>query len=117
VSSKQNWTGWFWRDLLHFLVNRVEVNVASDQVRPIFNTIRPGDHHGIHAEGDHGVLTFRKYYQSWVDQVAEDAQCRTSHRDDPRRSKEAHTAWILQAVRCRRNMPHVLYSSAFHICK
>jgi aminopyrrolnitrin oxygenase len=66
-------TGRFWRDLLHFLVNRFETNVASDQVLPIFNTIRPGDHHGIYVEGDHGVLTFRKYYQSWVDRVAEDA--------------------------------------------
>jgi len=63
-------TGRFWRDLLHFLVNRVEVNVASDQVLPIFNTIRPGDHDGICVDGDHGVLTFREYYQSWVDRVA-----------------------------------------------
>lgn len=66
-------TGRIWRDLLHLLVNRVEVNVASDQVLPIFNAIRPGDHHGIYVDGDHGVLTFRKYYQSWVDRVAEDA--------------------------------------------
>src|SRR5262249_38469437 len=57
-------TGRFWRDLLHFLVNRVEVNAASDQVLPIFNTVRPGDHDGIHVDGDHGVLTFRRYYQS-----------------------------------------------------
>ncbi len=66
-------TGRFWRDLLHFLVNRVEVNLASDQVLPVLNTARPGDHHGICVDGDHGVLTFRRYYQSWVDRVAEDA--------------------------------------------
>jgi len=63
-------TGRFWRDLLHFLVNRVEVNVASNQILPIFDTIRPGDHDGICVDGDHGVLTFRAYYQSWVDRVA-----------------------------------------------
>jgi aminopyrrolnitrin oxygenase len=66
-------TGRFCRDLLRFLVNRVEANIASGQVLPIFNTIRPGDHHGIHVDGDHGVLTFRKHYQSWVDRGAEDA--------------------------------------------
>lgn len=65
--------GRFWRDLLRFLVNRVEVTAASDHVLPILNTIRPGDHNGIYVEGDHGVQTFRKYYQSWVDRVAEHA--------------------------------------------
>jgi nitrite reductase/ring-hydroxylating ferredoxin subunit len=65
-------TGRFFRDLLHFLVNQVEVKVASDQDLPIFNTIRPADQHGIYVDGDHGVRRFRKYYQSWVDRVSED---------------------------------------------
>jgi hypothetical protein len=62
-------TGRFFRDLRSFLVNRAEVTFASDQDLPIFDTIRPGDHHGIYFDGDHGVLKFRKYYQSWVDRV------------------------------------------------
>jgi len=63
-------TGRFWRDLRSFLANRAEVTFASDQDLPIFDTIRPGDHHGIYVEGDRGVLKFRKYYQSWVDRAA-----------------------------------------------
>ncbi|MEV0134045.1 Rieske 2Fe-2S domain-containing protein [Dactylosporangium sp. NPDC050688] len=63
-------SGRYWRDLWHYLVNRIEVTVASNQDLPIFDTIRPGDHHGIYVEGDHGVRRFRRYYQEWVDRAA-----------------------------------------------
>jgi nitrite reductase/ring-hydroxylating ferredoxin subunit len=66
-------TGRFWRDLRHYLVNRIEITFASNQDLPIFDTIRPGDSHGIYLESDHGVLRFRKHYQSWVERVVADA--------------------------------------------
>jgi aminopyrrolnitrin oxygenase len=61
------------RGLRRYLVNRAEITFASNQDLPIFNTIEPGDNHGIYLESDRGVLRFRKYYQSWVDRVSEDA--------------------------------------------
>ena len=65
--------GRFWSDLMRYWVNRLEITVASDQDLPIFNTIEPGDRHGIYLEGDRGVLRFRKHYQSWVDRVTDHA--------------------------------------------
>ena len=61
------------RDLRRYLANRLEVTFASNQDLPIFNTIEPGDRHGIYLESDRGVLRFRKYYESWVDRVSADA--------------------------------------------
>ena len=66
-------TGRFWRDLLRYLVNRIEITVASNQDLPIFNTIQPDDASGVYVKSDFGVLRFRKHYQSWVDRVAGDA--------------------------------------------
>jgi nitrite reductase/ring-hydroxylating ferredoxin subunit len=65
--------GRFWSDLMRYWVNRLEITVASDQDLPIFNTIEPGDRHGIYLERDRGVLRFRKHYQSWVERVTDDA--------------------------------------------
>ncbi|MER7844814.1 Rieske 2Fe-2S domain-containing protein [Kitasatospora sp. NPDC096077] len=66
-------TGPRWRDLRNYLVNRLEITFASNQDLPIFDTIEPGDRHGIYLERDRGVLRFRKYYQEWVDRVADHA--------------------------------------------
>lgn len=63
----------YWRNLMHYLVNRLEITFASKQDLPIFNTIEPGDRHGIYLERDRAVLRFRKYYQSWVNKVNDDA--------------------------------------------
>lgn len=65
--------GGFWRNLVHYIANRLEITFASNQDLPIFNTIEPGDRHGIYLERDRAVLRFRKYYQTWVDKVTDDA--------------------------------------------
>ncbi|WP_275466190.1 Rieske 2Fe-2S domain-containing protein [Streptomyces noursei] len=66
-------TGRRWRDLRHYLANRLEITFASHQDLPVFNTMEPGDRHGIYLERDRGVLRFRKHYQQWVDRVADHA--------------------------------------------
>ncbi|MCI4066217.1 Rieske 2Fe-2S domain-containing protein [Micromonospora sp. R77] len=66
-------TGTRWRDLRNYLLHRPEITLTSKQDIPLFNTIERGDRHGIYVNGDHGVLAFRKYYQQWVDRVADDA--------------------------------------------
>ncbi|WP_432000014.1 Rieske 2Fe-2S domain-containing protein [Streptomyces sioyaensis] len=66
-------TGRFWRDVMQHVVNRMEITFASNQDLPIFDTIEPGDRHGIYLERDRGVLRFRKHYQDWVDRVTDDA--------------------------------------------
>ncbi|WP_436536070.1 Rieske 2Fe-2S domain-containing protein [Actinoplanes sp. HUAS TT8] len=66
-------TGARWRDLRNYVLHRPEITMTSQQDIPLFNTIERGDRHGIYVGGDHGVLAFRKYYQQWVDRVADDA--------------------------------------------
>ncbi|WP_406504786.1 Rieske 2Fe-2S domain-containing protein [Streptomyces sp. NBC_00212] len=66
-------TGRFWPDLLHYAISRLEVTAASNQDLPVFNTIEPGDRHGIYLERDRGVRTFRKHYQQWVERVSDHA--------------------------------------------
>jgi aminopyrrolnitrin oxygenase len=66
-------TGRFLGDLRKYLIHRPEVTFTSNQDIPIFNTIEPGDRHGIYVDGDRGMRGFRKYYQHWVDRVTEDA--------------------------------------------
>jgi aminopyrrolnitrin oxygenase len=63
-------SGRLWPDLRKYLANRAEVQFASDQDLPIFNTIEPGDRRGVHVAGDRGVLRFRRFYQQWVDRAA-----------------------------------------------
>lgn len=58
--------GTFWRNLASYLINRVQIRVASDQDLPIFNTIEPGDRDGIYVKRDLGVVRFREHYQTWV---------------------------------------------------
>lgn len=66
-------TGHLLRNLRKYLIHRSEITFTSNQDLPIFNTIEPGDRHGIYVDCDRGVLHFRKYYQQWVDRVTEDA--------------------------------------------
>lgn len=66
-------TGRLWRDLRNYLVHRPEITITSNQDLPIFNTIEPGDRHGIYVDRDRGTRLFRKYYQQWVDRVTDDA--------------------------------------------
>ncbi|MBB5155620.1 Rieske 2Fe-2S domain-containing protein [Saccharopolyspora phatthalungensis] len=66
-------TGRFLSDLRRYLANRLEITFASNQDLPIFNTIEPGDRHGIYLDRDRAVLRYRKHYQGWVDKVADDA--------------------------------------------
>lgn len=54
-------------DALRYLLHRGEVTVAARQDLPIFNTIRPGDHHGIYVPTDRALRVFRKFYQRWVE--------------------------------------------------
>ncbi|MBW1600782.1 Rieske 2Fe-2S domain-containing protein [Streptomyces sp. JJ66] len=55
---------------LRSLVHRAEVQVAARQDLPVFDTLLPGDRHGIYVPGDEGVRRFRRFYQQWVE-VAE----------------------------------------------
>ncbi|WP_367045133.1 Rieske 2Fe-2S domain-containing protein [Streptomyces sp. Je 1-332] len=55
---------------LRALVHRAEVQVAARQDLPIFDTLLPGDRHGIYVPGDEAVRRFRRFYQQWVE-VAE----------------------------------------------
>jgi len=57
---------------LRALVHRAEVQVAARQDLPIFDTLQPGDRHGIYVPGDEALRNFRRFYQRWVD---------TAHRD------------------------------------
>lgn len=65
--------GRFWADVRRYLAMRLEITFASNQDLPIFNTIEPGDNHGIYLDRDRAVLRYRKHYQSWVDRVSGDA--------------------------------------------
>ncbi len=49
------------------LVHRAEVQVAARQDLPIFDTLLPGDRHGIYVAGDEAVRHFRRFYQRKVD--------------------------------------------------
>lgn len=55
---------------LRALVHRAEVQVAARQDLPVFDTLLPGDRHGIYVPGDAAVRRFRRFYQRWVE-VAE----------------------------------------------
>jgi phenylpropionate dioxygenase-like ring-hydroxylating dioxygenase large terminal subunit len=55
-----------WKDVARYLMNRVQIKVASDQDLPVFNTIEPGDRNGIYVKRDFGVVKFREHYQTWV---------------------------------------------------
>ncbi|MEY7977373.1 Rieske 2Fe-2S domain-containing protein [Streptomyces pilosus] len=55
---------------LRALVHRAEVQVAARQDLPVFDTLLPGDRHGIYVPGDEAVRRFRRFYQRWVE-VAE----------------------------------------------
>jgi len=59
-------SGAFWRDLAGYVFHRLQIQVASDQDLPIFNTIEPGDGNGIYVKRDLGVVKFREHYQAWV---------------------------------------------------
>ncbi|MFI0777064.1 Rieske 2Fe-2S domain-containing protein [Streptomyces sp. NPDC021212] len=52
---------------LRALVHRAEVQVAARQDLPIFDTLLPGDRHGIYVPGDEAVRRFRRFYQQWVE--------------------------------------------------
>lgn len=54
------------RDRLRYLVHRGEVMVAARQDLPVFDTMRPGDRHGIYVPGDRPVREFRRFYQRWT---------------------------------------------------
>lgn len=49
------------------LVHRAEVTVAARQDLPIFDTLLPGDRHGIYVPGDEALRRFRRFYQQWVE--------------------------------------------------
>lgn len=57
---------------LRALVHRAEVQVAARQDLPIFDTLLPGDRHGIYVAGDEAVRHFRQFYQRWVDAAHHD---------------------------------------------
>lgn len=57
---------------LRALVHRAEIKVAAQQDLPIFDTLLPGDRHGIYVAGDEALRRFRRFYQRWVN-VASDA--------------------------------------------
>ncbi|MFI5728117.1 Rieske 2Fe-2S domain-containing protein [Streptomyces cyaneofuscatus] len=52
---------------LRSLVHRAEVQVAARQDLPVFDTLLPGDRHGIYVPGDEAVRRFRRFYQQWVE--------------------------------------------------
>jgi phenylpropionate dioxygenase-like ring-hydroxylating dioxygenase large terminal subunit len=52
---------------LRALVHRAEVQVAARQDLPVFDTLLPGDRHGIYVPGDEAVRRFRRFYQQWVE--------------------------------------------------
>lgn len=54
------------------LVHCAEVHVAARQDLPIFDTLLPGDRHGIYVPGDEAVRRFRRYYQRWVEAARHD---------------------------------------------
>jgi phenylpropionate dioxygenase-like ring-hydroxylating dioxygenase large terminal subunit len=49
------------------LAHRAEVQVAARQDLPIFDTLLPGDRHGIYVAGDEAVRQFRRFYQRKVE--------------------------------------------------
>jgi len=54
------------RDRLRYLMHRGEVTAAARQDLPVFDTMRPGDRHGIYVPGDRPVREFRRFYQQWT---------------------------------------------------
>lgn len=52
---------------LRAMVHRAEVQAAARQDLPIFDTLLPGDRHGIYVSGDEAVRGFRRFYQGWVE--------------------------------------------------
>jgi nitrite reductase/ring-hydroxylating ferredoxin subunit len=56
---------------LRSLVHRAEVTVAARQDLPIFDTLLPGDRHGIYVPGDEALRRFRRFYHQWVEAAGE----------------------------------------------
>lgn len=53
-------------DVVRYLAHRAEVTMTARQDMPLFNTMRPGDRHGIYVPGDRPLREFRKFYQRWA---------------------------------------------------
>ena len=59
--------------LLRTPVHRAEIKVAAQQDLPIFDTLLPGDRHGLYLGGDNALRRFRRFYERWVEAAADAA--------------------------------------------
>ena len=72
-TSQRGWaltkkTGKQWKTLFYFLLFYAQSRGGTMQDIPIYNTTAT-DGKAMYVKYDHGVVRFRKYYQSWVDRV------------------------------------------------